>query len=241
VAFTLEAARAEILAKVVKAGAKGAASPVTAKTKEPKRALYVQALEALEADGAIHVDRSKDKPKYFSIEFAPTVAGAANKIDQLAARKHPALLTAAELKKALPKNESALLVQALELLENERRLLKLSRTTATVYAHGSSLRAMLGASEPKAPAQAIDANSGESIRGSYDDLVRLSGFPDVEIATLQQHTRVPMSDLKDWLLAEHKNGRAVFGIGDWSLADEQTRAGVIDMRGDRYLLVRLED
>lgn len=241
-AFSLEAARTDVLAKITKAGAKGTGSPFLASTKEPKRSLYVQALGALEAEGAIHVNRSKDKPKYFSIEFAPSVAGAANKIEQLAARQHPRLLTATELKKALAKNESALLPQALELLENEKRLAKLSRMTAMVYAHGDSLRAMLGMSEPKTLAfHAIDAVSSEAVRQAYDDLVRLSGFPDVEIATLQRHSRVPMARLKDWLLDEHKNGRAVFGIGDWSLADEQTRSGVIDMRGDRYLLVRLED
>jgi hypothetical protein len=49
-----------------------------------------------------------------------------------------------------------------------------------------------------------------------------------------------MEALKSWLLAEHQHGRAVFGLGDWSLADAETRAGLIELRGDRYLFVRLK-
>src|SRR5260221_4040307 len=93
-----------------------------------------------------------------------------------------------------------------------------------------------------APGDAIAWNVSDStVRRSYEDLVRLAGFPDVEIATLQRQSGVPMAALKEWLLAEHQGGRAIFGIGDWSLADEATRAGVIELRGDRYLLVRLEN
>ncbi len=59
--FTLEAARAEILTKVEKGGVKGAGSPVTPRTADAKRSLFAQALEALEAEGRIYVDR-KAKP-----------------------------------------------------------------------------------------------------------------------------------------------------------------------------------
>jgi hypothetical protein len=236
--FTLEAARAEVLAKMSKAGAKGATSPVTAKTQEPKRSLYGQALDALEAESAIYVDRSKAKPKYFACEHAPSVPRAAGKMEQLAARQHPALLTAPELKKALNANEKTLAAKAVESLEADRRLVKLIRKTSSVYAHGDSLRAMLGAGlQAEVPLAKV---SGGAVRQSYENLVRLTGFPDVEIAALQRQSGVSMAALKDWLLAEHRAGRAIFGLGDWSLADEATRAGVIDLRGDRYLLVRLE-
>lgn len=244
VAFTLETARTEILAKVAKGGDKGASSTITAKTKEPKRALYEQAYATLEAEGAISVDRAKDKPKYFSSEFAPSAAGAARKIEQLAATKHPMLLSAAELKKSLKKNEHSLLGQALVLLEADKRLLKLLRGKTAVYAHGDSLRALLGAGTPKtSPAPAIGEVSGETIRQAYDHLVRASGFPAVEIATLQRRSNVPMSILKDWLIEEHRKGHAIFSTSDWSLADEDTRAGLIEIEGrnERYLSVQLED
>jgi hypothetical protein len=238
VPFTLETALVDVLAKVAKAGAKGSNSPVTAATKEPKRSLYAQALEALEAERKIYVDRSKAKPKYLSIEFAPSVDEAATKMEQLAARHHPALLTFAELKKALGTNEQAMAIEALGTLEADRRLVKFFRKTSTFYACGDSLRAIL---EVHVRGLAVSTEiSGDAVRRSYKDLVRLRGFPDVEIATLQRHSGLPMAALKDWLLAEHQNSRANFGTGDWSLSSEATRAGVIDMRGERYLLVRLE-
>jgi len=235
--FTLEAARAKVLAKVAKGGAKGAGSPVTAKTKEPELSLYGKALEELEAERAIYVDRNKEKPKYFAREFAPSIEGVAVKLEQYAARNHPKLLTFAELKKVLSKTEEAFAQRTLELLEADRRLVKLIRKTSALYACGDSLRALLRVES----AQVED--SGEAIRRSYVELVRSTGFPDVEISTLQSHAGVPMSSLKDWLRVEHQNGRANFGVGDWSLASEAVRAGVIDLPGrtERYLWVRLED
>jgi hypothetical protein len=236
-------ARTEVLARVEKAGTKGATSPVTAATKEPKRSLYGQALEALEAERKIYVDRSKAKPKYLAFEFAPSLEGAATKMEQLAARQHPALLNFAELKKALSKSEQPMAAKALGALEGDRRLVKFIRKTSAFYACGNSLRAMLGveSSGHLPPAELASPEiSGEAIRRSYGDLVRLHGFPDVEIATLQRQAGVPMSALKEWLRSEHQNGRATFGTGDWSLASDAVRAGVIDMRGERYLLVRLE-
>ncbi|HEY3899960.1 MAG TPA: hypothetical protein VGM54_15235 [Chthoniobacter sp.] len=241
--FTLETARAELLAKVIKAGAKGANSPVTAATKEPKRSLFTQALETLEAEGKIYVDRSKTKPKYLSIEYAPSIEGAATRMEQLAARLHPALLTLPELKKALSKSELAMAGEALIALETDRRLVRLLRKSSAVYACGNSLRAMLGIdSQRQLPPVELPSReiSGEAIRRTYGDLVRLTGFPDVQISTLQHHAGVPMDALKGWLLTEHQNRRAIFSTGDWSLANDAVRAGVIDMRGERYLLVRLE-
>ena len=100
-----------------------------------------------------------------------------------------------------------------------------------------SIAQTVTASSPESPPSEISA---DTIRRTYHDLVRLSGFPDVEIAALQRHAGVPMGALKDWLLTEHQHGRATFSTGDWSLASETVRAGVIDMRGERYLLVHLE-
>ena len=97
--FTLEYARAEVLAKVAKGGAKGAGSPITVKTAEPKRSLYEQALRDLEAERAIFVDRSKANPKYFSPEYAPSAPTAAAKMEQWMARQPSALVTLPELKK----------------------------------------------------------------------------------------------------------------------------------------------
>jgi hypothetical protein len=228
-----------MLERAARAGAKGATSPVTSRTNDQKRLLYGQALEALEAERAVYVDRSKAKPRYFSREYAPTMEGAAAKMEQLAARRHPALVTMVELKKGLSANEKTLVTQALESLEIGKRIVKFIHGKSVLFAHGDSLRALLGTE--RQPVRAVAAASDEAIRHAYENLVRLKGFPFVEIAALQHHSEVPMPALKDWLLALHRRGLANFGSGDWSLSDEETRAGVIEMRGERYLLVRLED
>ena len=47
-----------------------------------------------------------------------------------------------------------------------------------------------------------------------------------------------MAQLKDLLRKERDAGRVVLSIGDWSIATEEERQGVIEMHGDRYLQVR---
>jgi hypothetical protein len=37
-----------------------------------------------------------------------------------------------------------------------------------------------------------------------------------------------------------REGGAALSLGDWSLADEETRAAAVTLDGERYLLVRLE-
>lgn len=233
----LTSARNEVLAIISAKGSEGTTSPIPAKLREPKRSFYSQALDAMESENAIYVDRGKAKPKYFSIEFKPSASAAAAKMEQLAARRHPVLVSAVDLKKALVANEKALATEAIALLENDRRLVKLTHGKSVLFAHGDSLRAVLGA-VPQAGGP-TESNSGETIREAYENLVRLTGFPDVEIASLQRQSGVPMAALKEWLLAEHESGRADFGTGDWSLAKDDTRAGLIDLRGERYLYVRL--
>jgi hypothetical protein len=236
--LNLETARAKALGKITKAGAKGATSPATAKTGEPDRSLYAQALSELEAERVIFADRSKTAAKYFLIEFAPNSAGVADKMDRAAAIKHPTLLTAKDLEKGLSKLELACSREALATLESNRRLVRLLKGASVVFAHGDSLRAVLGVA-PTAAATTTSVPS-EAIRDSYANLVRLYGFPGVEIAALQSQSGVSMAALKEWLLEEHRAGRVVFGLGDWSLADETTRAGVIELRGDRYLLAEFK-
>ena len=234
--FTLEQARSAVVEKLRAFGAKGG-SPPAAKP-EPKRSLLLQAVADLEAEQLIFADRTGSKPKFFLSEFAPSAGGVAAKIEQLAASKHPELLALPELKKAATKLEQSFFSEAIQQLEAARRLLRFRRKTTAVYAHGDSIRSALGeaAAAPNNP-----TISPEAVRDAYHELVRRTGFPDVEIAALQSAAHAPLDTLKEWLRAEHRSGRAVFGLGDWSLASESVRAAVIEMRGERYLLVRLEE
>lgn len=63
------------------------------------------------------------------------------------------------------------------------------------------------------------------------------GFPHIEIWELQQEMGVPMEQLKEFLLSESRQGRAILSSGDWSLSSKETRSGVVYIRGDYYLQV----
>jgi hypothetical protein len=235
--FTVQGARDLILEKLRKAGPKGAPNGVTPKTSPARRAAIEDALRALEDANAIFADRTKTKPRFFLAEFAPNEATAAHKIDQFAARKHPVLLAASELKKALSKLEQPLLAKAIERLEKERRLLRLLRGKSYVFAHGECLRSMLGA-PPVSTQTSIDVSR---LRKAYETVAAKTGFPAIEIAELSREAGVDLAETKSWLLDEYRAGRAVFSLGDWSLASERVRAGAIEVRGEPHLLVRLEN
>jgi hypothetical protein len=72
----------------------------------------------------------------------------------------------------------------------------------------------------------------------YGEIVRRTGFPAVSIGRLAADTGIPLDKLKDHLRAEWKAGRVVLSKGDWSLSNERTRAGAIEVNGERMLQVR---
>lgn len=211
---------------------------MTAKTLLPLRQTYEGALREMAAAGSVVAVPVGKKTMYYLPEFAPSAATAAVKIERLAALKHPALLTVSDFMKALSPTEKPFLPEAVHRLESAARLIKLVRGKVFFFAHADSLRPLLGQPAPAAVPIAIDA---PRVRGAYRTLAARTGFPAVQIAALGRETAVPLDDLKSWLLAEHRAGRAVFGFGDWSLADEAARAAAVELRGDQHLLVRLED
>ncbi|MDB6150617.1 MAG: hypothetical protein JWQ44_2065 [Chthoniobacter sp.] len=236
--FSIEDAREKITARLRKAGAKGALSPVTPKMSVEKRQTYEEALIQMAGAGLLVAVAAGAKTRYFLPELAPSAASAAAKIEQAAASKHPAVLSLVELKKALPTLEKPFVTEAVQQLEADLRLIKLVHGKAFVFAHAETLRTLLGPTAQEIQDPAIDP---DRMRDAYRALVARGGFPAVQIAALQRETGAGLDELKAWLLAEHRSGRAVFGLGDWSLADLDARAAAIELRGERHLLVRLED
>jgi hypothetical protein len=236
--FTIGNAREKISEKLRKAAGKGAATFVTASAAPEKRAVFDQAVGEMISEKRVVLNSSTAKPKYYLPEFAPSPSKAAEKIEQFAAIQHPLVLALAGFKKALAADEKPFLAEAIQSLEAEKRLLQLRCGRSLVFAHADSLRAMLGISAGSGPARSVDP---ATMREAYLALVRRTGFPDVEISALQRETGIDMAALKAWLLAEREQGRANLYLGDWSLADERKRAGAIELRGERYLLVRLEE
>ena len=82
----------------------------------------------------------------------------------------------------------------------------------------------------------------EDLLAAYKQAVRYSGgFPDVKIAALRRLLPVVAPSLIDGrLIGLWRQGEVTFSLGDWSLADQETRAAAIELAGERYLLVRFE-
>ncbi len=94
-------------------------------------------------------------------------------------------------------------------------------------------------SSPPVPAESADDPDDATLFLAYTRLVRESGgFPDVKIAHLRSATG--HAPLAGRLIALWREGRATLSLGDWSLADETTRAAAVELDGEKYLLVRLD-
>lgn len=101
------------------------------------------------------------------------------------------------------------------------------------FEDGGTLRARRDAPRSQA------ALSLEEVRAAYRLLAARTGFPSVAISALQQESAAPLAALQEWLLGEHRAGRAILSRGDWSLADEAKRGAAVEWQGQPYLLARL--
>jgi len=243
--LTVEMARDAILAKVQKGERKGALIP--AQKDGAKEAIYVEALAALEAAREVFADRRKAKARFYLWELRPampTAESVAATLERMAAARFPLLLAEADLKKALGKDEKSLLEPALAYTVEAGLLLRLEygsgKTVKPLYASSSAVAQRIGRKASEAAVSTAPPLSiGDAVRGVYEGLVKRTGFRAVNISRLQAESGVGMEALKGWLLEEYRAGRAVLSEGDWSLASDTERAGVIEVQGERCILARL--
>ena len=177
---------------------------------------------------------------------APTVETVAAKIVGLfPTGEPPAPWKEAELRRRLEAAERPLLAEALTRLREERRVLALPQGTGVVYLFAGPLREWLAGAPTVGgaePAVVETRSEPTAIFAAYASLVRRSGgFPDVKIAALRAALDPEGAEgLPARLTGLWREGRATLSQGDWSLADEATRAAAVELHGERYLLVRLE-
>ena len=76
---------------------------------------------------------------------------------------------------------------------------------------------------------------------AYQRVSRRTGYSSISIYELQQESRLPLDQIKAFILEESRNGNAVLSLGDWSLSSDAVRSAAIEIRGDRYLLVRFKN
>jgi hypothetical protein len=240
-AFTPEAARATILAKLAKAGAKGATSLYTPSTAPEKRALLDAACALLETEQALFVDRRKARPRYYAWEARPTLPTAesvAGLLGRFVAEAMPVVSTRARLKAALKKHKD----EAPLFEPGLAHLIASGAVQVLQYPKGKRMEelyipaATAPLAAPAAREESFDA--GRAVH-AYNALVAKTGFPAVAISALWQESAAPLAPLQAWLRAEHQAGRAVLALGDWSLADSEKRQAAIEWLGQPHLLVRL--
>ena len=158
----------------------------------------------------------------------------------------PTLWKDAELKRRLSTAERPLLAAALDRLQEARQVLALTQGKGKVYLFAEPLRGWLANApvgrEPEPPIAPGSETAPEDLFAVYARLVeRSGGFPDVKIAALQAALNAGSTGaLTGRLIGLWREGRATLSQGDWSLADEATRAAAVELNGERYLLVRLD-
>ncbi len=132
--------------------------------------------------------------------------------------------------------------KTIDWLVKEKKLLNLKYGKNTVYLHISAVQSFLPSvqTEPEKKMSHPEL-SREQVFAAYLKVKARTGFSNVEIYELQRELGVDMEAVKTFLLEESRQGRAVLSLGDWSLSSEETRSGVIEIQGNRYLLVRLNE
>ena len=240
-----------LLANLRRAGAAGAnAAGLRLGGKTPVAATRRTALAALMAEGGAGMLGTGKTARYFLAAHLPTAATVAARLLAAGAfvpgalSTPPTLWKATELRRKLPKHEHALFDAALDHLQTARQVVPLRHGRSVYVAFAGPLRVWLedddvvdAPAPPPAPPSS-DVDDAE-LFFAYARLVRDSGgFPDVKIAALQR--AAGDRPLGDQLAALWREGRATLSLGDWSLADEATRAAAVELDGERYLFVRLE-
>ena len=243
-----------LLEALHRAGPDGAkAAGLRLSGKSPPAAARRDALAGLVADGRAVKLGAGAAARHFLMEHAPTATSVAARLLAVGAfapgvlNTPPTLWKEAELHRKLPAHERPLLGEALAHLRAQRQAVPLRHGRNTFLAFAGPLRVWLeddvadAAAPVPAPAEAAgDTPDDAALFAAYARLVRESGgFPDVKIAHLQRVAGG--TPLADRLAALWREGRATLSLGDWSLADEEARGATVELDGEKYLLVRLDD
>lgn len=157
------------------------------------------------------------------------------------------LLIKRELEKGCDGEVRKKVNDAVDWLVKERRLVRFRRSRTIYFVHAEKLRGAAQATQPgeaarsapETPPAAKEVDRG-AVLAAYQRLKNRLGYGNVEISELRREAGCAMAGLKDFLIGESRRGRAVLSLGDWSVSNEETRDGAIDLFGKPHLLVRLD-
>ena len=133
--------------------------------------------------------------------------------------------------------------KALDKLVKEGRIIILKRKSIPYYIHASHLSRVLadfqtGPEAKEAPAVLPER---ERVLSAYRAIRTATGFSNIEIARLRDELGVDLAGLKEFILDECRQGRAVINPGDWSLSSDRVRDAAIMVRGVPHTYVRFYD
>ncbi len=149
------------------------------------------------------------------------------------------LFSRTRLEKGITGAPGRKVVEAIDWLVGEGALLKIKHGRVSYYLHTSSVQALLPRAvgeDSSTPQADIEAE----VLAAYETVKLRGGFSDVKIYDLQRAARVPMDQLKTFLLGMSREGRAVLSLGDWSLSSPEVRSGAVEIHGRPHLLVRFK-
>ena len=227
---------AELLARLAAAGAAGLKkTPLLGQGKQA-RATKLAALDALVARREVVRIGTEKSPAFVLRRCYDPLAQACAAIEARAVPGVARLYTDREFGVGLPGHVKERVADAIHLLHDAKKLVRVQRARSVYYLHMAALGPLAGAVPPGPPP---GEPSWEQVRRAYESVVREGGFSDVLIVDLQRACGVAPEDLRPFLLAQSRAGRLVPSRGDWSLADAPARAAALELQGEPYLRVRL--
>jgi hypothetical protein len=246
---------AKILSRLAQAGSAGTTK--SALGIRGGSGVAARAFEQLVSAGRVANIGSPGRPRWVRIEHFNPLELACGRIEQnaLAATAVGGAAVRLLAKKALLKGCAGAAAQkaaeALERLVRDGRLVRLQAGGRIYYVHRDRLPLPSGSrgeteartkapAETAAPSAAPEAFDRQAVLAAYRRLRERTGYSHVEIALLRREAGCGMEALKAFIREESRQGRAVLGLGDWSLSSEETRAGAVELFGKPHLLVRLE-
>lgn len=126
--------------------------------------------------------------------------------------------------------------EALKLLVQEGKLIKLSYAGKPVYLHVTALPPSRSVTQPS-----TEAPSATAISKAYRETVAEFGYPDVLIHEVFLRLGGDLEAFKSALKQACQEGRAVAGIGDWSLSSPEERATALYINGHPHLRIRIQE
>jgi hypothetical protein len=248
--LNLESHKGKILQKLIAAGPAGLTKSKLG-VKDAGSA-YGRALKQLEKDRQVANLGSVKKTWYVLSEHFKPLEIACEQIEAAALALRPSkpdtaeLLSRKDLEKGCIGEVRKKVDEALDRLVRQSTLLKMRRGRTVYFVHAESLRHLVPpvATVPRHVPRNVQPSTALNrglVMEAYQRVSRRTGYSNIPIYELQQECRMPLEQIKALILEESRNGNAVLSLGDWSLSSEAVRSAAIDIRGDRYLLVRFKN